>query len=269
MNELAKAIEPLVSGIDLVEVNGDAGGKIPPFEIGESTLAGLVNRIHWLTNGKFEAKSATKNIGDAAKTVLLLSMQQPPWQPENHYLPRIDFKGGTARRLAETIENFSMGWDNIHVTPAAAGVKIPAFQVDRITFGQLPGVLSSLTDDRLVITWSGTFLKIDARGSTPLAESTETAVLPVQSILENYTLDDIEALATTATAMRTKREMEKQARGEPGKPDRVSMPLMSLHRETATLIVVGNKEGVDIVRQVVATLQQQPLVRETPPAPTP
>lgn len=264
MNDLAKAIEPLLSGIDLVEVDGGAGGKIPPFEIGDSTLAGLVNRIHWLTNGKFEAKSASKNIGDAAKTVLVLKMQQPPWQPENHYLPRVDFEGGTARRLAETIKNFSMGWDNIHVTPAAEGVKVPAFQVDRITFGQLPGVLSSLTDDRLVITWSGTFLKIDARGSTPLAGSTETAVLPVQSILENHTLDDIEALAATATKMRMEMEMEKQNRGEPGDPDRVSMPLMSLHRDTATLIVVGDKEGVDIVRQVVATLQQQPRVPKTP-----
>jgi len=244
------------NGIYMLPV-ASPNAQLPFSGFHSGSLKQLLESLAWESRGafSFNAAYALDKTG-ASRPALSLDYQEI--EPERSLLAEFDFKGGTIKDLAEKIRGEKLGWTNIYVKPGAEDIPVPPFKVQRISFNDLRSIVSTITRGQCKISWTGTFLILDAPGISDSSPAS-TAILPLRVLLKDYKIEDINALVQTALKMRDIHT---------GRTEKA--PDMSLHRETSSLVVVGSDEQVKLVQEVIAALQAQaPYSPPPPPKPLP
>jgi hypothetical protein len=258
LSDFVKQLRPLAIGVDEIKINEGANSIIPPFKQDNTTLGTLLGRLQWLVpkDSSTSFSGGSEDTVDGAKIVIRLTVRPDAGTPpEDQYLENFSFPGGSIADFAKKIRSENLGWETIYFSPDVAARPIPAFSAGRILFRTLPEVVNVVSDGKCRISWKGAFLSIEYINPT----ATRTVILPLRDVLKSYRIEDVNALVQTALKMKSAGD---------GK-DRKN-PDMSFHRETQTLIVVGEPDQVDVVSSVVKALATQgEEIRNSTPSPSP
>ncbi len=263
LSDFAKKLEPLLVGISRIEIEQNSDAILPPLKLkGGQRLQDLLTMMAVMTHNAFTFELQGSQASPEDDTELILKLSYSPQfierYPAQRYIREFDFHGGTVQQLGEAIRKEDFGLTNIHVNPSLAAQPIPAFRVEKVTFGQMMTIIQQISDGRCQPNLNGTFLEIGYKPDTRNTTVTATSIYPLRELLKTYRIEDINALVQTALKMRNTRI------GTDEKD-----PDMSLHKETSTLVVVGSPDQVKVVKDVLAALENQPGDANAPsPSPT-
>lgn len=188
-------------------------------------------------------------------------------QENGQVLNYFSFKGGTAQELADSLKKQFQPPPNIIISPKLKDTLIPEFELQNVTLADMFQALNSLSEEKSVH-WqlSGSSEPIWVLNPTETADTSNVQssyprmmnaidpvtglpintrtcrILPVGKYLKQYKIEDITTAVKTAWSM-----MGDEAGAE-----------MKYHTDTRLLIVVGNQQQIDVLTQVLASLEQNP-----------
>jgi hypothetical protein len=192
------------------------------------------------------------------------------------------FPGGTAEELVEALKKSFQPAPNIIVPPTLKHKPIPEFELQNVTLADMFQALNSLSEDKS-IHWQlsgssepiwvlnsagggnnaglpqagfamgdryGAGMGVDPLTGAPINSRT-CQIIPVAKILKQYKIEDITTAVKTAWGM-----MGDDAGAQ-----------MKYHTDTKLLIVVGTPQQLNVLTQVLASLEANPQNEDDPPAP--
>lgn len=187
-------------------------------------------------------------------------------------LDYFEFKGGTAQELVQSLKRQFKPAPNVIIPPKLKDTPIPEFELQNVTLADMFQALNSLSEDKSVH-WQlsgssepiwvlnpinnannpygqpgfpgggypGGMNAVDPVTGMPINTRT-CKILPVGKYLKEYKIEDITTAVKTAWGM-----MGDESGAQ-----------MKYHTDTKLLIVVGTPEQLNVLTQVLSSLEQNP-----------
>jgi hypothetical protein len=182
---------------------------------------------------------------------LLAQEGPPPQEPKTSPLTQkidVDFPGGTINEFLKTIKVANDIIPNVIVSKEAGQVVLPAIRLSSVTVSDAMNglkLMREIDQNEIRVSEGPNVITIHAYPSGR-PHSVSTQVFTVESLLSNasdganYTIDDIVTAITTAWKMN---------------PEERSAEI-KYHNETKLLLVVGSKNQLDTVQDVLRRLEE-------------